>query len=129
MKVAADIVVRRGDQILFVRRRNAPFAGLLALPGGFVEDHETVEMAGIRELEEETAIRVSQNDLKLIGVFSDPDRDPRGRIISVAYAIDLPEGSDVRAGGDAATTEWLSADDAIRAGLAFDHADILKSAQ
>jgi 8-oxo-dGTP diphosphatase len=128
MKVATDIIVRRGKEILFIRRRNAPFRGMLALPGGFVEEDETVEQAAARELEEETAVRVPEDRLQLIGVFSRPDRDPRGRVISIAFQCDVPGEISARAGSDAAETVWLAGDDAIASGLAFDHAEILKAA-
>ncbi len=128
MKVATDIIVRRGEEILFIRRRNDPFRGMLALPGGFVEEDETVEQAAARELEEETAIRIQEDRLQLIGVFSRPDRDPRGRVISIAFRCDVPSKTSARAGSDAAETVWLTGDDAIASGLAFDHAEILKAA-
>lgn len=77
MKVAADLVIRQGKEYLFIRRANEPFKGMLALPGGLVEEDETVEHAATRELKEETALRVREDQLRLIGVFSRIDRDPR----------------------------------------------------
>jgi 8-oxo-dGTP diphosphatase len=127
MKLAVDLVICRGRNILFIRRRNEPFKGMLALPGGFVDEDETVPHAALRELAEETSVTVSENQLRLIGVFSEVDRDPRQRVISVAYACDVPPGTRARAGDDAAATVWLSKAKALKAGLAFDHADIVES--
>lgn len=127
MKVATDLVICRGKKFLFIRRKNEPFKGMLALPGGFVEEHETVERAAVRELEEETGIRISEDGLRLIGVFSRIDRDPRQRVISVAYCGEAPIDTVVRAGSDATDAVWLTKKAAIEMGLAFDHAEILRS--
>jgi 8-oxo-dGTP diphosphatase len=128
MKIAADIVVQRGDQFLFIRRANPPFQGELALPGGFVEAHETVEAAAIRELYEETGIQVQLEDLDLVDVFSAPKRDPRGRIISVAYLAKVPEATEARAGSDAKDVVWATFDEAKAQGIAFDHQWIIEVA-
>ncbi len=125
MKVATDLVIRRGKTILFIRRRNEPFKGMLALPGGFVDDDETIERAAARELEEETSLRVAEDRLRLVGVFSRVDRDPRQRVISVAYCCEVPRGTRARAGDDAADAVWLSKEKAVKTGLAFDHAGII----
>src|SRR5579872_4290316 len=84
--VAVDCVVFDDqDRLLLVGRRRPPFAGQFALPGGFVEYGEETEAAARRELEEETGLVARQ--LRLVGVYSRPDRDPRGHTISVAYLI------------------------------------------
>ena len=70
--------------MLLIRRKHDPYAGCYALPGGFVEIGETVEAACRREAREETGIEVGE--LRLVGVYSDPSRDPRGHTVSVAYA-------------------------------------------
>jgi 8-oxo-dGTP diphosphatase len=129
MKLAADIVVRCGEKFLFIRRRNEPFKGMLVLPGGFVEEDETVEYAAVRELEEETSIPVSKCDLRLIGVFSRIDRDPRGRVISIAFRCDLPQVIPGHAGSDASEIIWLPRDKAKASGLAFDHAEIVQAVE
>ncbi len=69
--------------MLLIRRKNAPFKGRYALPGGFMESGETAETAARRELKEETGISVTR--LRLVGVYSDPRRDPRGHAVSIAY--------------------------------------------
>ena len=122
--LATDCVVFDGQgRVLLIRRGHPPFEGEYALPGGFVEIGETVEAACRRELKEETGVDV--RDLKLVGVYSDPKRDPRGHTCSVAYLASVDSAEPV-AGDDAASAEWVA--DWRREKLAFDHADILADA-
>jgi len=122
--LATDCVVfdKRG-RVLLIRRGHPPFKGCYALPGGFVEIGEAVEDGCRRELKEETGISVRA--LKLVGVYSDPKRDPRGHTCSVAFLARVGSAKPV-AGDDAATAEWV--EDWRRQQLAFDHADILADA-
>ncbi len=122
--LATDCVVfdKRG-RVLLIRRGHPPFQGQYALPGGFVEIGETVEAACRRELKEETDLDVRA--LRLVGVYSDPKRDPRGHTCAVAYLASV-DGGEPRAGDDAAAAEWV--EDWRREKLAFDHADILADA-
>jgi 8-oxo-dGTP diphosphatase len=110
--------------VLLVRRRHPPFKGWHALPGGFVDIGETVEAACRRELFEETGVRAGR--LRLIGVYSDPNRDPRGHSCSVAFLARVQRAK-ARAGDDAAAAEWVA--DWWRLPLAFDHAKILHVAR
>jgi 8-oxo-dGTP diphosphatase len=130
--VAADVAIltiRDGAlSVLLIRRANEPFQGRLALPGGFVEADETVEQAAARELFEETGVPKSASRLSNIGVYSLPDRDPRRRVISVAFAALVPNPGPDRPGGDAASTQWLPVDRALKEPLAFDHVQILEHA-
>jgi 8-oxo-dGTP diphosphatase len=112
------------DRLLLVRRRHPPFAGQYALPGGFVDYGETTEAAACRELLEETGLVA--RDLRLIGVYSNPARDPRGHTISVAYLAAL-EGGTPLAGDDAAEAEFRS--DWRELDLAFDHNAIVRDAE
>lgn len=123
--IAVDLVIQRkkNEKILFIRRKNEPFQGKLALPGGFVDPDETTEAAARRELLEETGVKVQK--LQFIGVSSEPDRDPRSRVISLAYYASVPERTKATAGDDAADAVWLTAEDAVKQGLAFDHEEIL----
>lgn len=105
---------------LLIRRRFAPFKGAFALPGGFVDYGETVEAACRRELEEETGL--AAGPLHLIGVYSDPDRDPRGHTVSVAFLTQI-EASEPQAGDDAAAARWVRGWRDVA--MAFDHARIL----
>jgi len=111
--------------VLLVRRKHNPFAGCHALPSGFVEIGETVEAACLRELLEETGLEVS--GVTLVGVYSDPKRDPRGHTVSVAYLTLLPAPLAPHAGSDAMSAEWIKDWRSLR--LAFDHAQILAEAE
>ena len=124
--LTADCVVFDAEaRVLLIRRGHEPYAGSYALPGGFVEIGETVENACRREALEETGIKIDV--LRLIGVYSDPARDPRGHTVSVAYVTILPRAVVPKAGSDAAGAEWI--DDWRSVELAFDHAQILEDAE
>jgi 8-oxo-dGTP diphosphatase len=110
--------------VLVVQRANPPFAGGWALPGGFVEQGETVAMAAPRELEEETGLRVGL--LQLLGVYDTPGRDPRGWTVSVVYLARIPVRAEVKGGDDAREAGWFTVAELPE--LAFDHAAILADA-
>ena len=123
--LAADCVVFDAKgRVLLVRRKYPPYKGRYALPGGFVEIGETVEDACRRELAEETGL--SAGRLRLVGVYSDPKRDPRRHTCSAVFLAKVARGSP-RAGDDAAAAEWVA--DWRKADLAFDHARILADAR
>lgn len=126
--LTADCVVSDGDgRVLLVRRGNEPFKGCWALPGGFMEMDETIEQCAVRELREETGLHATVEMLRLVGVFSVPGRDPRGRTVTAAYALSLPDAvSKAKAGDDAAALDWFPL--SALPPLAFDHADILRAA-
>ena len=122
--LAADAVVfDKADRLLLIRRKNAPFKGRYALPGGFVEYGETVEAAAARELHEETGLRAKS--LQLIGVYSDPKRDPRGHTVSVAFLMRV-DGGEPKGGDDALSAAFVA--DWRGKRLAFDHDKILADA-
>lgn len=124
--LTTDCVIFDGKgRVLVIRRGNPPFKGGYALPGGFVEIGETVEEACRREVLEEVGLTVG--DLRLIGVYSDPARDPRGHTVSVAFLTVLPGVSAPKAGSDAKSVEWVR--DWRNLPLAFDHAQILADAE
>jgi 8-oxo-dGTP diphosphatase len=124
--VAADCAVfDRKGRVLLIRRKYPPFQGRYALPGGFVEIGETVEEASRRELAEETGLEVEVSALRLVGVCSDPARDPRGHTCSVVYLARVTE-AEPEAGDDAAAAEWV--EDWTKVELAFDHAKVLADA-
>jgi 8-oxo-dGTP diphosphatase len=118
------VVFDAQGRVLLIRRKNPPFAGGYALPGGFVDVGETVEEACRRELKEETGIEAGA--LELIGVYSDPRRDPRGHTCSVVYLTRVKDAPP-KAGDDAAAAEWVG--DWRNLTLAFDHALILRDAE
>jgi 8-oxo-dGTP diphosphatase len=112
------VIIEVGDHIVLVRRRNPPEGW--AIPGGFVEAGETVEAAAVREAAEETGLAV--NLTMLLGVYSDPSRDPRFHTVSTVY-VGRAEGSP--AGGDDAAEAGLFAERDLPSPIAFDHARIL----
>jgi 8-oxo-dGTP diphosphatase len=113
--------------VLLVRRKSEPFSGWYALPGGFVDVGETVEAACHREVQEETGLDVDEKRLRLVGIYSDPGRDPRGHSVSIAYTIILKEQPTPRPGSDAQSAEWIA--DWKNKKLAFNHAEILAHAE
>lgn len=123
--VTADGVLFDGDRVLLIRRGNPPDRGRLALPGGFVEGHESVEQAVVREVREETGLATEV--VGLVGVYSEPGRDPRGPTCTAAYLLERVGGR-LRAGDDAAAARFVPLDKARRARLAFDHDQILADA-
>ena len=119
--VVVDGLVLYERKLVAVRRRNEPFRGMPALPGGFIELGETAEDAVIREVREETGLETKV--LHFVGVFSDPKRDPRGHVISIAYALEVVGGR-LSAGSDAA--DILLLDPAEVPSMAFDHNEIVR---
>lgn len=122
--LTVDGVVVADGSVLLIRRRNPPFAGAYALPGGFVDVGETVEEAVVREVREETGVETEID--RLLGVYSDPARDPRGHTVSVTFLL-RPVGGAPRAGDDAAEARYFPLD--CLPPLAFDHARILADAR
>src|SRR5215211_6207598 len=119
-----DVILQRDSKILMVRRNKDPFKDRLALPGGFVNEGETVEEAMKREAMEETSLEVEPVDI--LGVYSGPKRDPRKHIVTVVFIGIIVGGSSSRAGDDAASIEWVKIADIERQQIAFDHAQILR---
>jgi 8-oxo-dGTP diphosphatase len=115
------ILVDPDGKIILIKRKSETFKNFWALPGGVVELNETVEDALEREMKEETAVLV--NPKEILGVFSDPNRDPRGRVITTVFICDY-QGSP-KAGSDAGTLKKYSIDEALSLKLAFDHYSIL----
>jgi 8-oxo-dGTP diphosphatase len=125
MQVTVDIVIFTIQEgvlkVLLVKRGIPPFVGQAAIPGGFVQDNEDLDQAALRELQEETG--VSDVYLEQLYSFGKPDRDPRGRVITIAYFALISPDRKLRAGSDAATAAWYPVDQLPR--LAFDHETIL----
>jgi 8-oxo-dGTP diphosphatase len=112
--------------VLLIQRAQEPFQGAWALPGGFVVMDESLEEAAGRELEEETGLQGV--DLEQLQTYGEPDRDPRGRVISVAFCSLLPSTNiqHVHGGGDASQARWFPVQELPT--LAFDHSQIITDA-
>lgn len=119
-ELTVDAVIKKNQKIVLIKRKQEPYRGQYALPGGFVEYGETVEAALRREVFEETGLVVKIKSL--VGVYSDPDRDPRGHVVSIAFAADVVGGA-LAAGSDA--SDAMLWDIADLPPLAFDHAQII----
>ena len=125
--LTADCVVvtkEKEPRVLLIQRGNEPFTGRWAFPGGFMEMDETSEQCAIRELEEETGLKVGV--VHQIGAYSKVDRDPRGRTVTVAYLAIVDAPQPVVGQDDAAKAQWFAV--SALPLLAFDHADILHDA-
>ncbi|MDQ3806618.1 MAG: NUDIX hydrolase [Thermoproteota archaeon] len=118
-----DVILERDSNILMVRRKKDPFKDYLSLPGGFVNEGETVEEAMKREAMEETSLEVHPIDI--LGVYSDPTRDPRKHIMTTVF-IGIIISGEIRAGNDAASTEWIKLTSIEQQQVAFDHSQILR---
>ncbi len=126
--VTVDAVVLRpaadSYELLFIKRKNEPFKGKWALPGGFVEEHEDLRDAAARELQEETGLRVTA--LEQLGAFGKPHRDPRHHTVSVAYIAFVDANAEAIAADDADEAKWFSVKNLPE--MAFDHDDIVNLA-
>ena len=125
--VTADCVVMTKEavpKVLLIERGAEPFKGCWAFPGGFMNMDETTEKCAIRELVEETGLKVSK--IQQIGAYSKVDRDPRGRTITVAYLAIVDAPIAVTGQDDAAKAQWFPIDSLPS--LAFDHEDIMQDA-
>lgn len=126
--VTVDSVVlkylKNNIEILLIKRNNDPFKNNWALPGGFLDMDETLDAGVKRELKEETGLEV--NEVMQVGAFGKPDRDPRGRVISVSFLTLLKsENGTVKAASDASEANWFNIHD-LPLPLAFDHKDIIE---
>lgn len=126
---AVDFLISKDDnsKILLVRRKNDPFKGMLSIPGGFIKESETAEDAMRREAKEEISLVVEP--IAILGVYSDPQRDPRMHTISVTFINKIVQGNE-DAGDDAAALQWINVEDELDGliqskQIAFDHSKIL----
>ncbi len=121
--VAADIVIIKDGRVLLIKRGHEPFKGMWALPGGRLEENESIEECAVREAKEEIGADVEIK--KLVGVYSKPDRDPR-KIVAIAFLCDV-EG-DIKAGDDAVEARWFEIEEVKKMRLASDHNKIIEDA-
>lgn len=120
--VTADGIVVRGHEVVLIKRGKEPFKGHYALPGGFLNYGETLEHCVVREVLEETGLKTEIIDL--VGVFSAPDRDPRGHFVTAVYHL-RPIGGTLKAGDDADAAEWVHMEKLPK--FAFDHGKIVQA--
>jgi 8-oxo-dGTP diphosphatase len=120
-KLTVDGAIFKDDMVLLIKRKNNPFKDKWALPGGFVEYGETVEDAVIREINEETGLKTTIK--KVFGIYSDPNRDPRGHTISIVYLLDII-GGQLKGSDDASDAKFFKLDKLPD--LSFDHDIIIK---
>lgn len=125
--LAADVVVFDNKRnVLLIKRKKEPFKDKYALPGGFVEEGEIVENAAKRELEEETGIKKDAKNLQRVGVYNEPRRDPRGRVVSFAFKTFVEKQTPL-ARDDAKKADWFPLERMPE--LAFDHNKIIEDAK
>jgi 8-oxo-dGTP diphosphatase len=122
--LTVDAIIPHERGIVLIKRLNEPFKGFYALPGGIVEYGESVEDAVLREVEEETGLM--GKIYKLVGVYSQPQRDPRGHFVSVCFIV-MSEGGELKAGSDAREVKVFPLKELPR--LAFDHDKMIKDAR
>jgi len=120
--LCVDAIIPNGPYVLLINRKYPPYRGMWALPGGKLEADETLEECVVREVKEETGLTLYRP--KLHAVYSDPDRDPRGRYISVVYTTTMWAGG-LEAGDDASRARWMDITPRVLRELAFDHGKIL----
>jgi 8-oxo-dGTP diphosphatase len=133
--VAVDMVVltiEDGElKVVLIERGEEPYLGALAIPGGFVRENESLDVAAARELREETKVEAA-SPLEQFGAYGDPNRDPRQRVVSVAYLAVVREVGPVEGGSDAARAMLVPIEELLgrrpKRELAFDHRDILRDA-
>jgi 8-oxo-dGTP diphosphatase len=121
-----DAIIQKNSQILLIERKKEPFKGYLVLPGGFVNEGERVEDAAKREVKEETSLDIVL--LEILGVYSEPGRDPRGHVMSTVFIGEISKVSykvDAIAQDDAAAIEWLNLEEVVNTRFGFDHRRII----
>jgi len=118
-----DAIIQKSSFLLLIKRQNDPYKDTFALPGGFVDEGETVEEALIREVFEETSLEI--HPIEILGVYSTPTRDPRGHMMTVVF-ITITYGGELSAGDDAKELHWIPLDNINNIDLAFDHKLIIK---
>jgi len=123
--LTVDCVILNDSSLVLIKRAHEPYKNWYALPGGFVDVGETLEEACCREVKEETGVEILPSDLKLIGAYSNPKRDTRHHVVSIAFLSHTP-GVNLEAGDDALSVELVS--DWEEIDIAFDHKNIIKDA-
>ena len=126
---AIDIILSENsnsNKVLIIKREKDPFKDYFSLPGGFVNEGEKVEDAVRREAEEELLVKVEPIDI--LGVYSDPNRDPRGHIMSITFIAKITSG-ELKAGDGVAELRWIEINNLTNIKFGFDHSKILDDYQ
>jgi len=118
------IIPNKKNQILLIKRKNNPFKNFLSLPGGFVNYGEKVEDALKREIKEEVSLNIEP--LEILGVYSDPSRDPRGNIMSIVFICLMIDDLKDKSTNDLEEIYWINFKESDNYDLAFDHKIILQ---
>lgn len=121
LRLTVDGAILKDKKILLIKRKNNPYKGKWALPGGFVEYGEKVEYTAVREVYEETGLKTKIRDI--IGIYSDPNRDPRGHIVTIVYLLDILGGK-LKGSDDASDAKFFDLKNLPD--LSFDHNIIIK---
>lgn len=121
--VAADCIILDGDKVLLVKRSYEPFKNKFEIPGGFMEEGETIEETCVREAKEETGLDVEP--VELLGVYTKPSRDPRGQTVGVAFVC-RAKNSEVKISDEATDAQWFELEKIDTANLGFDHGRIIE---
>ena len=124
--VAVDPVIVKDGKILLIKRRSNVFAGTWVFPGGMVEYGETVEQAVVREAKEETGLDIEI--IRLIGVYSDPKRDPRFHSVGISFLCRVKGGNLLKESDESTEARYFSLEEARKLDLGFDHRKILEDA-
>jgi 8-oxo-dGTP diphosphatase len=119
------VITCEDNSVVLIKRKKDPYKDSWALPGGFVEYGETVEKAVLREVKEETGLEITL--CGIVGVYSDPERDPRGHTVTVCYLAEIA-GGELNADTDAADVACIKKSEILKRKLAFDHNLIIKDA-
>jgi len=121
--LSVDVIINTPKGIALIKRRNEPFKGEWCLPGGHVDPNETVERAAVREMAEELSARIGERDLRLVGIYSNPNRDPRYRNVAICFSTEY-QFTTLRAGDDAAEFNFFP-ENALPERIGFDHARMI----
>lgn len=131
--VTVDLVIFATDEagtvhVLLIKRGKDPYKDCWALPGGFLDENETLKQAAARELKEETGLEIEPEALFNFGIYDAVDRDSRGRVISMPFSTNFIPLRDVKGADDAVDAQWFKLTEAVNLPLAFDHKQMLLDA-
>lgn len=124
--LTVDTIILEDNKVVLIKRLNNPYKDHWAIPGGFVEYGEKVEDAAVREAKEETGLDIEL--IKLVGVYSDPNRDPRGHTVTIAFLSKIVGGT-LKSDSDAKDAKFIEINELKNMKLAFDHNEIIKDSK